>query len=117
MTHNTITVSFYTSLAAGLIGGLFLFIWWAKKVWKRIANTKTRSSNAMAMRVLFYTFPGLVMFILLCIPCFYFNHLLKQEEYCKQMIEVNKGIKRDDPLIQERCSCLDLDEFFKNQQK
>ena len=71
--------------------------------------------DAMAMRVVFYIFPGMVMLALLCIPGFYFGHLLKQERYCKQVVEINKGIKRDDPVIKERCACLDLDELFKNQ--
>lgn len=117
MTHNTITILFYISLVIGLVGGTSAFVWWAVRVWKRIVNTNTRSINGVVMRVMFYTFPGLIMFILLCIPCFYFNHLLKQEEYCKQVIEINKGITRDDPTIQESCSCLDLDELFKEQKK
>ena len=66
--------------------------------------------------LLIYLFPGVAMLAISFIPSFYFGHLLKQETYCKKIIEVNKMIKSDDSFIQERCSFLDLDELFKNQQ-
>ena len=113
MTHNEINTLFYITGILGFAGGTALFIWWVRRTWKKIANTQSASVNGIAMRTLFYSMPGIIMFVVCLIPCFYFMHLLDQEEYCKDIIRFNKGIQKDDSTVQERCSCFDLDELFK----
>lgn len=112
MTYSTLKILFYISIVFGLIIGILLFIWWTKKIKKKIFNTKAAS----IARTFFYILPGIIMFIIACVPCLYSNYLLKQYNYCKQVIEVNKGIDRNASIIQERCSCFDLNELFKNQE-
>ena len=114
MTHNTIIILFYVSLGLGLPSGLFLFTWWAIKVLRKVQKNKIKNLGLIKIMLLFYLFPGVVMFALSSIPFFYFSHLLKQETYCKKIVEANKMIQKNDPLIQERCSFLNLDELFKN---
>jgi len=118
MTHNTIQILFYIALVLGLGGGAFVLIWWAKKIWKKYFKSATSdkviSISAVSMKAFIYMFPGILLFILMNIPLMYLGSLLKKEDYCKEIIRVNKGIKKDDPFIKERCDCLDVDELFEN---
>ena len=118
MTHSTIITLFFLSLIIGLGGGAFLLIWWAKKIWKKYYKSATVgnviSINAISMKALIYMFPGILLFIIINIPLLYIGSLLKKEDYCKEIIKFNKGIKKDDPFIKERCSCLNVDELFQN---
>ena len=102
----------------GLGGGAFVLIWWAKKIWKKYyksaTNDRVISISAVSMKALIYMFPGILLFILMNIPLMYLGSLLKKEDYCKEIIRVNKGIKKNDPFIKERCNCLDVDELFEN---
>lgn len=52
--------------------------------------------------------------IIVCIPVIYFNHLNGQYDYCRQVVEVNEGIQKDDPIFEERCSAFDIDELFES---
>lgn len=114
MTHSQVQIYFYISLIIGMGLGLFLMIWWFRKIFKRLApkNNETASINGTAFKTLIFGFPGILMFILCCIPALYFNSLIKKEAYCLDLIQFNKGIKKDDPDIVERCGCLDVDELF-----
>lgn len=118
MNHSTIQILFYVSLVLGLGGGTLLFVWWAKRIWKRYYKSATDttiiSPIAVAMKALFFMFPGVILFIIACVPVLYFGSLLKKEDYCKEIIRANKGIKKDDPFIKERCDCLNVDELFEN---
>lgn len=118
MTHSTIQILFYFALVFGLGGGAFILIWWAKKIWKKyfksVTNDRVISISAVSMKAFIFMFPGVLLFILMNIPLMYLGSLLKKEDYCKEIIKFNKGIKKDDPFIKERCDCLDVDELFKN---
>ena len=118
MSHSTIQILFYVALVFGLGGGAFILIWWAKKIWKRyyksVTNDQVIIISAVSMKAFIYMLPGICLFILMNIPLMYLGSLLKKEDYCKEIIRVNKGIKKDDPFIKERCNCLDVDELFEN---
>lgn len=121
MTHNTIQILFYIALVFGLGGGALILVWWAKKIWKKYYKSATSdrviSISAVSMKASIYMFPGILLFIVMNIPLMYLGSLLKKEDYCKEIIRFNKGIKKDDPFIKERCDCLDVDELFENSLK
>jgi hypothetical protein len=118
MTHSTIQILFYTALVFGLGGGAFVMYWWGKKIWKKYYKSATSgnliSISGVSMKAFIYMFPGILLFFLMNIPLLYMASLLKKEDYCKEIIKFNKGIKKDDPFIKERCDCLDVDELFEN---
>ena len=118
MTHSTIQILFYITLVFGLGGGAFVLIWWAKKIWKKyyksVTNDRVISISAVSMKAFIYMLPGILLFVLMNIPLMYLGSLLKKEDYCKEIIRVNKGITKDDPFMKERCNCLDVDELFEN---
>jgi hypothetical protein len=118
MNHDTLSTALTLSTYIGIPLGLLLFVWWYKKVFgrlvKNLEKSKTIHLEVVAIKALFYSFPGLVLFIACSVPALYFNYLLKQEDYCKQFIEVNKGIKKDDADLIKRCGALDIDALFKS---
>ncbi|SKB73954.1 hypothetical protein SAMN05660477_00927 [Soonwooa buanensis] len=121
MKHDQVELYYNISLYLGFIVGLAIFIGWAIFICKRLMKSankdKVISSTIIGMKTLFFTFPGLIGFIACFIPLFYFGNILKQEEYCKQVIRVNVGITKDDPIFKERCGCSDIDELFINAKK
>lgn len=53
-----------------------------------------------------------------CVYCFfdsrdYFNFLLKQETFCKQMIEVNK-LTETNADLEKKCGSLNINELLEN---
>jgi nitrate reductase gamma subunit len=119
--HDQVELYYNISLYLGFILGLAAFIGWGIFIWKRLFKSvnkgKVISTGIVAMKTLFFMFPGLILFIICVIPMIYFANILKQEEYCKEVIRVNVGIKKDDPIFKQRCGCSDIDELFINAQK
>jgi hypothetical protein len=116
MTQAAIERAYLISLIAGAVIGLVLLVWWMMKVaYPRVLRaqeaSRVLSLNATAMRTVFYGLPGIVAFVLCVMPGSYFGHLSKQFDYCRELIRVN-DLKRDDPILAERCGGLDRDELF-----
>jgi hypothetical protein len=122
MTHNTIVTAFTVSLIIGMALGVLLAILWAKKIFRKLLGSMERhaaqngrvSLNITAVQTLFYMLPGLLALIACCIPAIYFNYLLKQENYCQQLIKVNQRMTKDAPSLLKHCGALDLDALFKS---
>lgn len=117
MNHATVTAAFYISLLVILPIGLLLMILWAKKILKPLTRSieKSRRINLdeISYKTLFFMIPGVLVFILFSVPAIYFNHLLKQETFCKEMIKRN-NLTETRPELQEKCGSLDIDELFRN---
>ena len=77
-----------------------------------VKNLEKNGVYAVAVKTFFYMFPGIIAMIICCIPVLYFGGLYSQEDYCKQVIKVNKWITKDSITLQERCSAFNLDELF-----
>ncbi len=115
MNHLTIQIAFYISLLIILpIGGILMFKW-GKRIVKPIAKdidaSKHIQVNGIAFKTFIYMIPALLVFMVFAIPVLFFGNLQKKESYCKQLIEFNK-LEKSDPILKERCSCLDIDELF-----
>jgi ABC-type antimicrobial peptide transport system permease subunit len=109
MKHETIQILFFISLIVGLPVGAILMGLWFKRVFKNIIKTP----GFIGAKTFIYGIPGIVLFILCCIPCFYFANLLKKETHCEALIEANKGITKEDPDLIKDCNGLDIDELFR----
>ena len=115
MSHNTIQIGFYISLFLILPIGAILAFKWGRRITKPIARDIDKSKHiqleAVAFKTFLYMIPALLVFILFAVPVFYFASLKKKERYCREIIKVNNMTKTD-PMLTERCSCLDIDELF-----
>lgn len=93
MTHDQVELYYNISLYLGFILGLAAFVGWGVFIWKRLYKSankdKVISGTVVAMKTLFFMFPGLIAFVICVIPLTYFANILKQEEYCKEVIRVN----------------------------
>lgn len=115
MNHTTIQIAFYISLFLILpIGGIFMYKW-AKRIIKPMARDIDKSKHiqleGIAFKTFIYMIPALLAFGIFAIPVLYFGSLQKKEDYCVQVIKGNK-LTKSDPILTERCSCLDVDELF-----
>lgn len=115
MNHATVTLAFYLSLLVLMPIGLALMIWWALKIFKPVVRKPDVDLNEVMFKGVVFMLPGYLALILFSCPAIYFNHLLKQEAVCRQIIEVNKltATNRD---LEEKCGSLDIDELLKNSQ-
>lgn len=115
MSHSTILLAFYVSLILILPIGLFLMVHWAKRIFKPIAKgideSKHINLNGIAFKTFIYMIPGIIVLGIFAAPALYFNHLIKKEDYCVEVIRFNR-IKEPDADLKERCSCLNMDELF-----
>ena len=115
MSHNTILIGFYASLFLILPLGLYLMIYWAKRIYKPIArgidDSKHIQLSGIAFKTFVYMIPGMIMLGVFAAPAIFFNHLMKKEDYCMDVIKFNK-LEKADADLQERCSCLDMNELF-----
>jgi site-specific recombinase len=119
MKHDSLVLALTLSLAIGLPLGILLFAMWARFIFKRLLKSLEKndthiSLDVIAMKTLFYCFPGLLLLILSAAPGIYFNSLLKQEDYCKELIRANKGISKTDETLEQRCGKLDIDALFES---
>ena len=120
MTKSNIQIYFYASLIIAYIVRVYVFIWWYKKVSKRLNKSveKSRSIESIAVKSLFYNSPSIIAFFILFIPCFYFGYLLKQHTYCKKVIEVNSkssiGFDITNQEFIKECGCFDIKELTNN---
>jgi len=120
MNHITITILFWISFILGTILGFYLLIWWVKRIWKKLNNSINKGTqnnptidiNTIGIKSIIYSSPGLILMIICFIPSIFFNGLIQREDYCISIINVNKGIQKNDAFIIERCSCLDVNELF-----
>lgn len=116
MSHSTITTCYYISLFLSFVVGGAILTWWGylivKKRHRSIVDPENIHIEAAAVKGVFYMMPGLLAFVVLSVPVLYFNYLLKQEAYCLEVIRTNKGIKKDDPDLLERCGALNIEELF-----
>jgi hypothetical protein len=120
--HDSIVIGFNVSLAIGLVLGILLFAMWVRFIFKRLLKSLEKrgvhfSLNTIAMKTMFYCFPGAILLIVCVIPAIYFSSLLKQEDYCKELIRANKGISKTDDTLQQRCGKLDIDALFESVNK
>jgi hypothetical protein len=117
MNHATVNAAFYVSLLVILPIGLLLMILWSRKIIKPLSKSIEKSGvfnlDAASVKTLFFMFPGLVVFIAFSIPVIYFNYLLKQESFCKEMIRRN-NLTETHPDLQKKCGSLDIDELLRN---
>ena len=117
MNHLTIQIAFYISLFVILPMGGILMYKWGKRIVKPIARDIDKSKHiqleGVAFKTFIYMIPALIGFFVFAIPVLYFGNLQKKEDYCKELIKFNK-LEKSDPILKERCSCLDVDELFKN---
>lgn len=117
MNYATVNAAFYASLVIVLPIGLILMILWARKILKSLTRSIEKSGSLdlqmISFKTLVYMFPGMLVFILFSIPAIYFNYLLKQEAFCKKMIEVNKMTVTNRDL-EEKCGSLDINELLEN---
>jgi hypothetical protein len=115
MNHSTIEIGFYISLFLILpLGGIVLFIWgrrMVKPIAKGIEKDKHIHLHGIAFKTFIYMLPAVLVFVLFAVPVFYFGNLQKRETYCKELIKVNK-LEKTDPILKERCTCLDINELF-----
>ena len=88
---------------------------WGKRIVKPIAKDIDKSKHiqleGVAFKTFIYMIPALLGFIVFAIPVLYFGNLQKKEGYCIELIKFNK-LEKTDPILKERCSCLDVDELF-----
>jgi hypothetical protein len=116
MNHSTLTLYFNWSLWIGLPLGLLLLVLWQRKIYKPLVRHLEKQQRVnlqgVAMKTLIASMPGLIACIVCVIPAFYFNHLLKQHDYCLEVVRVNKGMAKNDAMLVERCGRLDVDELF-----
>jgi len=115
MNHATINILFYISLIVILPIGAYLMIRWGKRIVKPISRDIDKSKSVQVQGIAFKTFiymiPSIIGFIIFAVPVMYFSHLMKQEDYCIELIRVNH-LKKTDPILKERCDCLDHEELF-----
>jgi len=117
MNHATVTTAFYISLLVILPIGLLLMILWIRKIIKSLSKSIEKSGlfdlQMISFKTLIFMLPGLLVFILFSVPAIYFNHLLKQETFCKEMIKRN-NLTETRPELQKKCGSLDIDELLRN---
>lgn len=120
MTKSSIQIYLLTSFIFALIIGIYILIWWYKRVSKRlnISVKKSRTIESIAMKSLLYNTPSLCVFILLFFPSLYFGYLLKQHTYCKNVIEINSkstvGFDIKNKEFLEDCGCFEITELTIN---
>jgi hypothetical protein len=116
MNHDQLTLYLAFSLFIGLPMGLIGMLLWTKRVWSRIRKSAERyvhvSVGRIAVMSLFYVSPGLLLLLACSLPAIYFNHLLKQQSYCVEVVRTNRGIARDHPDLKARCGYFDMNELF-----
>lgn len=116
MNHATISTYFNLSLFIGLPLGLLLIVLWARRVHPPLVRSIERQGvvnlHAVAIRGTPYNAPGIIAFILCALPALYFNYLLKQHDYCSEVVKVNKGIAKNDADLQARCGRFDIEALF-----
>lgn len=117
MSHATIDILFWLTMGVGLPLGILLYVMWVKKIFPAMMRSMNKEKRvdleSVAMKALFFGFPGLVMMIVCAIPVIYFGHLRKQFDYCVQVVQVNKQIERGDDDLKERCGAYDVEELFR----
>lgn len=117
MTKISIQIYLYASLIIALAIGIYVLIWWYKKVStqlnKSIKNDK--SIESIGMKSIFYNLPSLIVFSLLFLPSLYFGYLLKQLTFCRDVVEFNtknsKNFNFNSPEFIEDCGCFDINEL------
>ena len=120
MTHATVDAMKAFSLALLCVAGIVLLLLWVKRSLRpltleaeaRAARTGHVSPEALALRVFFSMLPYLALFIVVCVPLFFFNHLSNQHDVCIDIIQINH-LKKGDPFLVERCGRLDQDELIR----
>lgn len=117
MNHATVTTAFYVSLLIILPIGLLSMILWMRKIIKPLTKSVEKSGridlDIISFKTLIFMLPGLLVLILFSVPAIYFNYLLKQETFCKEMIKRN-NLTKTRPELQEKCGSLDIDELLRN---
>lgn len=117
MTPDTINTLFYVTVVAGLGIGIALMALWGMRfayprAMRRMQGWKRVDVRAVAGMMFVYMLPGLLLFVLCCIPLLYMAGLRKQVPYCVELIRVN-DLERDDPILAERCSGIDIESLFR----
>jgi hypothetical protein len=126
MSHATILICFWISLVVIIPIGLIVMFLWGKKAYRWtmkyisdkqfIIDAPIRYGRIIAYVASFYMIPGILLFLLFCVPVLYFGHLLKQENFIVQVIQVNH-LKKDSPDLDEYRSTYNIDELYERAQK
>ncbi|WP_434777332.1 hypothetical protein [Neisseria sp. Ec49-e6-T10] len=118
MTHAQIELGFKLAIYGWLPFCFLVFIYLLYCVYKKIAQKRwileatLADKNKIALATLWYSLPAIVTLVIMVIPAIYFNHLVKQEDYCLTIIKVNKINTIENPFLQDRCSSFDLPELI-----
>jgi len=117
MTKTSIQIYLLISFILASVIGIYVLIWWYKKVSKRLNKSieHTTRVSSIGMKSLFYNLPSLVTFIILFIPSLYFGYLLKQHNYCQNVVNINSkssiGFDLNNQEFLEDCGCFDMNEL------
>lgn len=113
MNHDQVMLGYYIALFAVLPLAFLVFLYLMVRVLKKV-NTLDLPPSATIVggQVFIRSIPAIVVLIVLTIPVFYFNHLVKQEDYCKTVIAVNNITSPNNRMLQERCSSFDIEKLI-----
>ncbi|MGL4666548.1 MAG: hypothetical protein ACRCWR_01300 [Saezia sp.] len=116
MSHDFVLWAFRLSLWIWLPVATGIFIILIVRMYKmwlpKMQQGQSYSVNGIAMEAFVRIIPALLVYIVLVVPVFYFSHQTKQEDYCMEVVRVNKMTSPDNKLLQERCSQFDLEELI-----
>lgn len=115
MTYDRISTLFYASLLIVLPIGLVAIVLWGLWIFPRIVRSGTPRSgrvslNQISFAAVFWMTPGIVAMMVCSVPSIYLGHLLKQLDYCTEVVRVN-GLERAADMLDERCSLYDRNEL------
>lgn len=91
---------------------VFLMARILKKTKPKLDKMTSFSVNGIAMMMFVKSIPALLIYIILLLPVFYFNHQTKQYDYCMQVVQVNRMTDPSNRMLQERCAQFDLYELI-----
>lgn len=118
MSHSFITLAFNLCLFILLPLATLILIVLLIKVHKKTVHTLKEhnilSINGIAMTTFVKSIPLFILYIIMLIPLFYFNHQIKQENYCIQVIQINKLVDPQEKILQERCAQFNLTELIQH---
>jgi len=69
-------------------------------------------SNKKRLHTFFYILPAILIFLIMVIPIFYFQHLSKQYRYCVDIVQFNRITTTENEFLREECSDFDLTELI-----
>lgn len=123
MTHSQVELGYTLTFYGWLPLCFIMFIYMMYRVYKTLSKKKIIREGTLADRhtitamVLWFSIPAISLLIVMTVPVFYFNYLVKQENYCLDVIRVNKIKTTNNQFLQERCGRFELNELIKRVNK